>query len=62
MLVQGAEDKIVTLPMSDRFYEDLKAHGVETEYLIVEGAQHGDDLLYQDEVIGKIMEFLARQI
>ena len=62
MLVQGAEDKVVTLSMSDRFYEALTAHGVETEYLIVEGAQHGDDLLYQDEVIGKIMEFLARHI
>ena len=60
LLLHGTNDSTVPIALSDRFYEALQAHGVEAEYLVLEGAGHGDDRFFQDGVKEKILEFLRR--
>lgn len=60
LLIHGAADSLVPQSRSDRLYEALKRNHVPAEYLIVEGAEHGDDLLYQDAVKDRVLAFLNR--
>jgi dipeptidyl aminopeptidase/acylaminoacyl peptidase len=41
MVVQGANDPLVVKAESDNIVESLRSHGVEVEYMVVEGEGHG---------------------
>ena len=58
LIFHGTSDKLVPIAQSTRFYEVLQAKGVYAELYLVEGAAHGDDLFYQDEVMDKVVAFL----
>lgn len=67
IFIQGTEDKTVDDKFSRKAHEELKASGVETELLIVEGAPHGFDarLARNDEgfkVIETGLKFLASHL
>ena len=60
MILHGSEDPVVPLSQSQRLYEVLQENGVKSEFLILEGASHGDDRFYQDEMVDRILAFLDR--
>lgn len=60
LLVHGAADSLVPVSRSDRLYEALEKNHIPADYLVVEGAEHGDDLLYQNAVKERILAFLNR--
>lgn len=60
-ILHGTMDTVVDIgAQSDAFYDKLVAHGADVEYYRVEGAGHGDDLFYQDEVKAKVLRFMRR--
>ena len=60
MILHGSADVVVPMIQSETFYEKLTACGVDAEFYVVEGAVHGDDLFYQDEVMDRIIAFMRR--
>lgn len=58
MLLQGLNDPLVPYALSDVFYDELVGHGVDVQYIQVEGAGHGDDLFYQDDMIRRVIRFI----
>ena len=61
LILHGTVDALVPVQQSITFYHKLKEAGVYTELYLLEGANHGDDLFFQDEMIERIERFL-RQI
>lgn len=60
MILHGSEDPVVPLEQSRRLYDTLVRNGVPAEFLILEGATHGDDRFYQDEMVERIMAFFNK--
>ena len=60
MILHGSEDPVVPLEQSRRLYDVLQENGVQSEFLILEWATHGDDRFYQDEMVERILAFLDR--
>ena len=60
MILHGSEDPVVPLEQSRRLYDTLVQNGVPAEFLILEGAAHGDDRFYQDEMAERIMAFFNK--
>lgn len=60
MILHGTDDALVPMEQSSVFYEKLKKKGRDVAYYVLEGAGHGDDRFYQDEVIKIILKFLDR--
>ena len=58
LILHGTEDALVPIAQSEALYEKLLSNGVRANFLAVTGANHGDDLLYQDDVIDRILDFL----
>ena len=60
LILHGINDSLVPIQGSRECYKVLKDKGVDVTMIEVEGANHGDELLYQDVMIEKILEFLNR--
>jgi len=60
MILHGEEDPLVPLEQSSQLYETLRKHGVEAEMYTIDGAGHGADEFYQEEVLKLVENFLAR--
>ena len=60
MILHGSADFVVPIIQSEAFYNKLSENGVDTEFYIIEGAPHGDDLFYQDEVMDNVIAFLKK--
>ena len=58
MILHGTEDTVVPMAQSDALYDALQKKGVPCEFTVVEGAAHGDDLFYQDEMTDAVLQFL----
>ena len=58
LILQGLDDAVVSPSQSRNYYEKLRENGVTAELLELEGAQHGDDLFFQDEVKDRVLQFL----
>lgn len=60
-ILHGTSDSLVEIgAQSDAFYDKLIARGADAEYYRLEGAEHGDDAFYQDEVKEIILRFMKR--
>ncbi|MDO4649517.1 MAG: alpha/beta hydrolase [Eubacteriales bacterium] len=57
LILHGAEDPVVPLSQGETFYNALTEKGIQADYLIIEGATHGDDKFYQDEMVDRIVAF-----
>lgn len=62
LILQGLDDAVVSPSQSRNYYEKLRENGVTAELLELEGAQHGDDLFFQDEVKDRVLQFLQRTL
>jgi dipeptidyl aminopeptidase/acylaminoacyl peptidase len=49
---------MVPLEQSESYYEKLQQAGVRSDFYIIEGAGHGDAMLYQQEIYDIIDNFL----
>lgn len=59
LILHGSADMVVDPAQSVLFYEALQHCGVRSDFLMLEGAIHGDDLFYQDEIVHRILAFLS---
>ena len=58
IIFHGTDDELVPTEQSKLYYEALQACGVRSDLYIVEGAVHGDDLFYQENIYDIITDFL----
>lgn len=62
LLMHGSADKLVSPLQSAHLYEALKAKKVDAQYVLVEGAQHGDLPWYQPAVIERVVDFFKAKL
>lgn len=58
LILHGSNDTLVSPVQSSQLYEALKARGNPVEYLLVEGAGHGDVSWFQPELIDRVVDWL----
>lgn len=58
LILHGREDKLVPIVQSERMYEKLTACGKSVDYYILEGAEHGADAFYQDNIESIVINWL----
>lgn len=57
-ILHGTADEAVNIEQSEMMYRVLKEHNVEAEFFVLEGAGHGADAFYQDEILEEVEAFL----
>lgn len=62
LILQGLDDTVVSPEQSRNYYKALAEKGVGAELIEIEGAQHGDDLFFQDAVKERVIHFLQREM
>lgn len=62
LLMHGSADHLVSPVQSKQFFEALKKHGDHVEYIIVEGAGHGDNRWYQPAIINQVVEWFKKNL
>ncbi len=62
LIMHGSEDPGVPLEQSRKFHDALQAAGVESEFVIVEGAGHGGAEFNTGEVQEKVRAFFAKHL
>jgi hypothetical protein len=60
MILHGSEGPVVPPEQSRRLYDTPVRNGVPAEFLILEGATHGDDRFYRDEMVDRILAFFQQ--
>ena len=60
MILHGTKDTVVPIAQSIKLHDVMQKKGIPCEFVVVEGAAHGDDLLYQDEMTDHVISFLNR--
>lgn len=58
LILHGNADALVPLSQSEALYARLTACGVRADFYVIEGAGHGDALLYQDEIKKIVLDFV----
>ena len=58
MIIHGKCDHVVDPLQSESFYEALQKAGIRSGLVMIEGADHGEDVFYQKEVQEMILQFL----
>lgn len=58
MIFHGTADELIPVSQSENYYAKLQEAGVRSDLYIIEGAMHGDDLFYQENIYDMITEFL----
>ena len=59
-ILHGDKDDMVDPDQSERLVKALEEHGVPYEYLVLQGAGHGDDAFYQSACKERVIRFLHR--
>ena len=60
MILHGGDDTLVPVRQSEALYCRLQKYGVDSELYILEGAGHGADEFYQQEVLERVLTFLNK--
>ncbi len=58
LIFHGDADQLCPIEQSELYYEKLQKEGVRSDFYVLEGAGHGDDLFYQDNIYDIISSFL----
>ncbi|MDU0311045.1 alpha/beta hydrolase family protein [Rhizobium sp. 10PS4] len=59
LIMHGSADTLVSPRQSVQLYEALKSKGDKVEYVLVEGAGHGDLTWYQPPIIDRVVEWFT---
>ncbi|NNE91832.1 MAG: alpha/beta hydrolase [Verrucomicrobiales bacterium] len=62
LIMHGSKDPGVPLEQSQKLHDKLKAAGVESELVVIEGAGHGGKEFQTDEVRNRIRDFFAKHL
>lgn len=62
LIMHGTADKLVSPVQSEQLYEALAAKNNMVDYIVVEGAGHGDLVWYQQPVINRVVEWFKKNI
>ncbi len=62
LIMHGSGDRLVSPLQSARLYEALKSVKVDAEYVLVDGAGHGDLPWYQKPVIDRVVTFFEKKL
>ena len=62
LLLHGSNDRLVSPMQSAHLFEALKAKKVDAQYVLVEGAQHGDLPWYQAPLIERVVSFFKAKL
>lgn len=62
LIMHGSEDKLVSPAQSEQLYNALSEKGNKVDYVIVEGAGHGDLYWYQKPVIDKVVNWFEENL
>ena len=62
LIMHGSADALVSPVQSARLYEALKAEGNTVEYVLVEGAGHGDLRWYQTPVVERVVNWFRQTL
>jgi len=62
LIMHGSEDPGVPITQSERFHAALEKAGVESKFVIVEGAGHGGKEFSEDAVHDKVTEFFRANL
>lgn len=62
LIMHGSADTLVSPVQSAQLYRTLKDKGCSAEYILVEGAEHGDLTWYQQPVIDKVTSWFCKTL
>lgn len=62
LIMHGSADTLVSPVQSAQLYRKLKELGGSVEYILVEGAEHGDLTWYQEPVIEKVTSWFIKSL
>ncbi len=62
LILHGTKDQVVPIRQSEVLEEALKRHHVYYEAYLLEGAEHGTDEFYQEEVLQRVAAFLDKVV
>lgn len=62
LIMHGSGDRLVSPMQSAHLYEALKSAKVDAEYVLVEGAGHGDLPWFQKPVIDRVVTFFEKKL
>lgn len=62
LVLHGSGDTLVSPMQSAHLYEALKTAGVDAEYVLLEGAGHGDLPWFQKPVIERVVKFFEQKL
>lgn len=62
LIMHGSADQLVSPMQSVQLYQALEAKKQNAEYVLVEGAAHGDITWYQPAIIDKVVEFFKQKL
>ena len=62
LLLHGSADTLVSPWQSAHMYEKQKQAGVDSTYIVLEGADHGGKMWYQKEVFAQVINFLQEKL
>lgn len=57
LIMHGSTDTLVSPQQSAQLYKALKEEGNKADYVLLEGAEHGDDHWYQQPVIDRVVSW-----
>lgn len=62
LIMHGSADKLVSPVQSEQLYKALKEKGNKVDYIVVEGAGHGDLYWYQPALIDKVVNWFKKAL
>ncbi len=60
LIFHGTDDLTVSIKQSNVLYEILQQKNIPVDYYRLRGAQHGDDLFYQDQIKNIMIDFMKK--
>ena len=62
LILHGSADNLVSPEQSAQLYKGLKDGGNKAEYVLLEGANHGDLPWYQEPVIKRVVSWFSQTL
>ncbi len=62
LIMHGSKDTLVSPEQSAKLFRMLKKNGDNAEYVLVEGAEHGDNTWYQPIIINRVVEWFTKNL